>query len=177
MSAFSATATKKRSIDLEFGKYEAPRFRFNGSNYGLRSIHFSSLLEGRGLWDLIDGTFPQPTARMKEFSNWRVKNGKIITWILDYVDTSIAVGLTPHHTAKDMRDHLKVVYLQSNEAHLYRLEQDLTQIAQRNCSMQEFYNCIMAIWTEVAMIDQFFSPMQWQSILRYVIRQRHVSFL
>ncbi|KAF8377349.1 hypothetical protein HHK36_030726 [Tetracentron sinense] len=113
-----------------------------------------SFLEGRDLWGIIDGTDKMPTTtELKEMAEWKTKNGKIVTWLLDSVDKSIAVGLTPHRTAKTMWDHLKKIYKQSNEARLYRLEQELTHISQGDRTIQEFYNAIVAIWTEISMMD------------------------
>ncbi|KAF8401977.1 hypothetical protein HHK36_012928 [Tetracentron sinense] len=133
------------------------RYLFDGSNYGLWSIHFTSFLEGRGLWGIVDGTDPLPKPdKPTELAEWKIKNGKIVTWILDSVEKSIAVGLTPHKTAQAMWDHLKVIYQQSNEARLYRLEQELTQLSQGDRTVQAFYNDIVAIWTEISMMDPEF---------------------
>ncbi|KAF8392138.1 hypothetical protein HHK36_022480 [Tetracentron sinense] len=90
---------------------------------------------------------------LKAMAEWKTKNGKIVSWLLDSVDKSIAVGLTPHKTTKAMWDHLKTIYKQSNEARLYRLEQELTHISQGAQTVQEFYNVIVAIWTEISMMD------------------------
>lgn len=79
---------------------------------------------------MIDGFVPQPHHEFKEYAEWRLKNGKIVTWILDSDDTSIAAGLTPHCTTHAMWGNLKVVYLQSNKAYLYRLDQYLAELNQ-----------------------------------------------
>ncbi|WP_144728152.1 hypothetical protein [Cobetia crustatorum] len=89
-------------------------------------------------------------------ADWEMKNGRIITWILDSVDRSIAVGLTPHRTAKAMWEHLQTIYQQSNAARLYRLEQDLVNLTQGDDNIQSFYSKIVTIWTEIAMMDPTF---------------------
>lgn len=46
-----------------------------------------------------------------------------------------------------------MIYLLSNKARLYRLEQEQTQSTQGDKYEQEFYNSITTIWTEMEAMD------------------------
>jgi hypothetical protein len=64
---------------------------------------------GKELWGHIDESDPTPTEDSK-LAQWKIKNARIMTWILAYVDSLIALNLRPYKTAKSMWEYLKKVY-------------------------------------------------------------------
>ncbi|KAK2985226.1 hypothetical protein RJ640_009329 [Escallonia rubra] len=96
-------------------KAECLSVKLDGKHYSIWRFHFQYFVEGKGLWGYVDGSEPQPAAfQVKEATQWKVNNAKVISWILGSVDTSIGIPTRGLHTAKDMWEYLEKVYQQSN---------------------------------------------------------------
>ncbi|RHN70428.1 putative transcription factor interactor and regulator CCHC(Zn) family [Medicago truncatula] len=80
-------------------------------------------------------------------------NSKIITWINNSVDQSIGVQLAKYDTAKEIWDHLKRLYVQSNFAKRYQLESDIRALKQNNMTIQEFYSAMTNLWDQLALME------------------------
>ncbi|KAK2990489.1 hypothetical protein RJ640_004191 [Escallonia rubra] len=98
--------------------------KLDGKNYSIWRFHFQYFVEGKGLWDYVDGSEPQPAAiQVKEAAQRKDNNAKVISWILGSVDTSIGIPIRGLQTAKDMWEYLEK-------------------------SIQDYYAGFMNMWTE-----------------------------
>lgn len=70
--------------------------KLDGKNYFLWASYFRNFLEGRDLWGYVDGKVPKPTEGST--FKWVINNAKIKTWIMESVDNSIAINLSPFDT-------------------------------------------------------------------------------
>lgn len=60
------------------------------ANYALWKFHIQFFVEGKGLWDHIDGFEQRPEeSDFIKFKQWKIDNAKIISWILRSVDANI----------------------------------------------------------------------------------------
>ena len=80
--------------------------KLNGPNYGYWSDAMTHFLTGKGVWDYVDGTTVKPSDGTREgyeteVKKWKMNNSKIITWIGNSIDLSIAVQLSKFQTAKE----------------------------------------------------------------------------
>ncbi|KAF8388056.1 hypothetical protein HHK36_026722 [Tetracentron sinense] len=75
--------------------------KHDGKNYFLWASYFWNFLEGQELWGYVDGSISKPFTDTTT-SKWVPHNAKIKTWIMESVDNSIAVNLSPLKTAKDI---------------------------------------------------------------------------
>jgi hypothetical protein len=56
---------------------------------------------------------------------WEANNGKIISWINNFVEHFIGTQLVKYETAKEVWDHLQRLFTQLNFAKQYQLENDI----------------------------------------------------
>ncbi|XP_037496062.1 uncharacterized protein LOC105649547 [Jatropha curcas] len=95
----------------------------------------------------IDGSDPA-LKDAKELLHWKVRDARVMTWILGSVDPLIASNLRSSKTAKAMWDYLKKVYNQDNAARHFQLESDIANYSQGNLSIEEYYSGFQNLWAE-----------------------------
>jgi len=61
------------------------------------------------LWGQIDGSDPERTGR-KELAKWKVKDARVMSWILEHVDPLIVLNLRAYKTAKTIWGYMLKVY-------------------------------------------------------------------
>uniref|UniRef100_A0A2N9GK30 Integrase catalytic domain-containing protein n=1 Tax=Fagus sylvatica TaxID=28930 RepID=A0A2N9GK30_FAGSY len=134
----------------------------------------ASAISVQELWGYIDGSITKPTAGSTS-SKWTTNNAKIKTWLMESVEASIAINLSPLQNAKDMWDFLARIYRVTNKARLYQLEKDLNSLSQGSKSIQEFYSTMMLLWNEMDMMDTDIAEAALTTIvkMRQSSRMRH----
>ncbi|KAK1355157.1 hypothetical protein POM88_048413 [Heracleum sosnowskyi] len=150
--------------------------RLDGKNYFLWASYFKNFLEGQDLWTYVDGSNPKPTEKAEQ-SKWVINNAKIKTWIMESVENSIAVNLSPLSTAHLMWEYLKRIYKQSNAARMYQLEQEVNSLSQESLSIQEFYSAILLLWNEMDMIEEKIPEAALETVLKLRLQTRARQFL
>ena len=75
--------------------------RFTGKNYSAWQFLFQLFVTRKELWGHIDGSDPAPT-KTKELAKWGVKDARVKSWILGFVDPLTVLNLRPYKTAKTM---------------------------------------------------------------------------
>jgi hypothetical protein len=130
--------------------------------YHYWSYVMKNFLKGKRMWGYIDGTSVKPTNNADkkdeakyatELETWDANNSKIITWINNSVSQSIGVQLAKYDTAKEVWDHLKRLFVQSNFAKRYQLEGDIRGLKQNNMTIQEFYLAMSNLWDQLALME------------------------
>ena len=103
------------------------------------SFHLKNFVEGQGLFGYVDGSITKPTAisstDTKALSAWSKDNAKVITWILNSIDPSVAIALQAYTTAADTWAHLKTVYHQTNKARKFHLDNEIAKFSQGDKSV------------------------------------------
>ena len=109
-------------------------------------------------------------------SKWIVNNAKIKTWIMESMESSIAVNLNPLMTAKEMWDYLQKIYKQSNEAQIYQIEQEISILSQNSLSIQDFYLAMTKFWNEMDMINNDILKEALETVVRLRQQRRTCQF-
>lgn len=67
----------------------------NGRNYMGWSFHLEHFVKGQGLHGYLDGTTKAPTDEKDEKGNYSLDeyNSKVVTWILNSIEPTIALSL------------------------------------------------------------------------------------
>ncbi|KAF3674131.1 putative myb-like protein J-like [Capsicum annuum] len=81
-----------------------------------------SVVTGKELWGYIDGADPAPTDPTK-LGEWKIKDARVMTWLLGSIDPLIISNLRPNKIAKVMWDYLQKVYNQDNSDRCFHLEE------------------------------------------------------
>jgi len=75
--------------------------RFTGKNYSTWEFQFCLFVMGKELWGQINGSNPEPT-EPKELAKWKVKDARVMSWILGSVDPLIVLNFRAYKTAQAM---------------------------------------------------------------------------
>ena len=144
--------TTKRDDSLQYVSV-----RLDGKNYSYWSYVVRNFLKGKKLWGYVIGTSVKPKSTNEnyttELDTWEANNSKIITWINNFVEHSISARLAKYKTTKDVWDHLRRLYTQSNFAKQDQWEIDICALQQRNMSVQEFYYAMTDLLDKLALIE------------------------
>jgi hypothetical protein len=144
--------------------------RFTGKNYSAWEFQFQVFVTGKELWGHVDGSDPAPTDATK-LSLWKVKDARVMSWILGSVDPLIILNLRPYKTARTMWEYLKKVYYQDNNARRFQLENDISNYSQSNLSIQEYYSGFQNLWAEYTDIIYAQIPAESLSVIQKVHEQ------
>jgi len=104
-------------------------------------------VKGKELWGHINGKFPAPTTAT-DLAKWKMKNSKIMTWILSSIEPHFILNFHPYNSAKDMWDYLKKVYHQANAAQRFQLEYEMANFTQGSLSIEEYYFGFQNLWAK-----------------------------
>ena len=121
--------------------------RFTGKLYSSWEFQFRLFVTGKELWGHVDGSEPAPTDTA-QLAAWKVKDARVMTWIISAVDQNIALNLKPYKTSKEMWEYLKKVYNQDNAAKRFQIEYDISNYSQGTLSIQEYYSGFQNLWAE-----------------------------
>ncbi|KAF3659432.1 hypothetical protein FXO37_13984 [Capsicum annuum] len=75
--------------------------RFTGKNFLSWEFQFQLFVTEKELWGHIDGADPAPTDPTK-LGEWKIKDGRVMTWLLGSINPLIVSNLRPYKTAKAM---------------------------------------------------------------------------
>ena len=131
---------------------------------------------GKELWGHIDGSDPALTGPTK-LAQWKVKDARVMTWILASIDQLIVFNMRPYKTAKDMWEYLKKVYNQDNTARRFQLEYDIANYSQGNLSIQDYFSGFQSLWAEFVDIVYENVPTESLSIAQEVHECKRDQFL
>ncbi|XP_059309503.1 uncharacterized protein LOC132060497 [Lycium ferocissimum] len=116
-------------------------------NYSSWEFQFQLFVTGKELWGHIDGSDPAPTDPIK-LGQWKVKNARMMTWILGSIDPIIILNLRPYKTAKSMWEYLQKVYNQDNSSRRFQLEHEIANYSQGSLSVQDYFSGFQNLWAE-----------------------------
>ncbi|KAL6965390.1 hypothetical protein U1Q18_052463 [Sarracenia purpurea var. burkii] len=104
---------------------------------------------GKELWGHIDGSEPAPT-ELPKLAQWKVKDARVMSWILGSVDPQIVLYLRPYKTAKSMWEFFRKVYQQDNVARRFQLKYEIANYTRGDLSIQDYFSGFQNLWGEFA---------------------------
>jgi len=151
-------------------QFESFYVRFTGKNYSAWEFQFQLFVTGKELWGHIDGSDPTPTDPTK-LDQWKVKDARVMTWLLGSIDPLIVLNLRPYKTAKAMWDYLQKVYNQDHSARRFQLEHEIAMYSQGGLSVQDYFSGFQNLWAEFTDIVYATIPSESISIIQGVHEQ------
>lgn len=109
----------------------------DGKNYMGWSFHLKHFVKGQGLRGYLDRTTTEPT-NVKDVTSkatWDQNNSKVVAWILNSIEPSIALSLHSFST-----EHLRKLYHQNNKACEFYLDTQLGKYCQGERTVQEYFS-------------------------------------
>lgn len=116
--------------------------KLNGKNYSGWAFCLKHFVAKKGLLGYLDDTTIKDDRNQ---TNWEQNNSKVITWILNSIDTSISLSLQSYYKASDMWSHLQSLYHQVNKARKYFLDREIAKYNQGDKSVQDYYSGFPAL--------------------------------
>jgi len=108
------------------------------------------------MWGYVSGTYVIPKNTEEGdvvlIDTWKANNVKIITWINNSVEYFIGIQLANYEITNEVWDHLQRLFMQSNFAKQYQLENDIRAL-HHNISIQEFYSAMTYLWDQLALTE------------------------
>lgn len=151
-------------------QFESFHVCFTGKNYSAWEFQFQQFVTGKELWGHIDGSDPaliDPT----KLGQWKVKDARMMTWILGSIDPLIVLNLRPYKTAKAMWDYLQKVYNQDHSARGFQLKYEIANYSQGGLSIQDYFSGFQNLWSEFTDIVYAKIPAESLSIIQAVYEQ------
>ncbi|KAK3010459.1 hypothetical protein RJ639_010668 [Escallonia herrerae] len=136
---------------------QVTQVKLKGSNYSYWSYLLKVYITGKELRGYLDGSVVAPresdTNYAKLQQEWETNNARILSWINNSVEPSIGMHFSKFTSAKEVWDYLEGLYMQSNFAKRYELENVIRGERQDDKSVQEFYNVMNGIWDQLDLMD------------------------
>lgn len=153
--AFVLTTAGEKDED---DSLQAISVQLNGQNYLYWSYVMKKFLKGQRLLGYVYGTSEKPEDNndgkyASEIESWEANNAKIITWIHNSVTEDIGIQLAKYETAKEVWNHLKKLYEQSDFATQYHLEIEIRTLKQNDMTIKEYYNAMYVVWNLLALTE------------------------
>ena len=117
--------------------FQSISVRLDGNNYSYWSYVMRNFLKGKWMWGYVSGVLSKPINDRDEkyidmLESREANNSKILIWINNFVEHSIGIQLAKYEIAKQVWDHLALLYTQSNFAKQYQLESDIWAVQQKD---------------------------------------------
>ncbi|KAF3635235.1 putative disease resistance protein RPM1-like [Capsicum annuum] len=151
-------------------QFESFNVHFTGKNFLSWEFQFKLFVTGKELWGHIDGADPGLTDPTK-LGEWKIKDSRVMTWLLGSIDPLIVLNLRPYKTAKAMWDYLQRVYKQDNSARRYHLEYEIANYSQEDLSIQDYFSGFKNLWAEFTDIVYAKIPAESLSVFQQVHEQ------
>ncbi|XP_049365715.1 uncharacterized protein LOC125830578 [Solanum verrucosum] len=143
-------------------RFESFSVRFTGKKYSSWEFQFQLFVTGKELWGHIDGSNSAPT-NVTKLGEWKIKDARVMTWILGLIDPLIVLNLRPYKTTKAIWDYLRKVYNQDNSARRLQLENEIANYSQGGLSIQDYFYGFQNLWAEFT--DIVYAKIPTESLL------------
>lgn len=100
---------------MKFAKSESFSVKFTCKNYLAWEFQFRTFVTGKDLLGHIYGSDPAPN-ELSKLAQWKVKDVRVMTWIVGAIDPQIVLNMRSYKTAKSIWEYLKKVYNRENAA-------------------------------------------------------------
>lgn len=80
---------------------------------------------------------------------WTQNNSKVVTWILNSIESNITLSLQSFSKVSDIWNHLKNLYHQANMTRKFYLDTHLLKYIQGDRTVQDYYNGFVTLLNEL----------------------------
>ena len=139
------------------------------------SFHLQHFVESQGLGGFLDGTTVKPTDGDKSIATWSQNNSKVVTLILNSIESNISLSLQAFKKASDKWNHLKKLYHQPNKAREFHLGTELAKYGQGDKSVQDYSNGYLTLRNEIDSMILSDVPTEALSSVINIQKNAHIS--
>ncbi|CAN0914120.1 hypothetical protein LINGRAHAP2_LOCUS28367 [Linum grandiflorum] len=168
---------------MDVNKSDSFPVRFSGNNYALWEFQIRYFVQRKGLLAYLDGTAPAPTIsdETKEtLAAWRSNNARVVRWLINSMESRIALTLPTFTSAADIWAYLEKTYSKvRNSSRIFEIEYELAKLSQGDRDIRSFYVAATDLWAEQDLLSSSstISPAAYQVVLQERKRTRVLSFL
>ncbi|XP_056686402.1 uncharacterized protein [Spinacia oleracea] len=123
--------------------------RLRNDNYNDWSVDIQTALEARRKFEFLDGTITGPTPPFTQ-SDWTTINTMLVSWITNTIHPEVKSNLSKFRDAKQLWDHLKQRFAQTNGPRIQQLKSSIAKCEQtKTMSVSTYYGKLHTLWEEL----------------------------
>lgn len=126
---------------------------FNGTGFVSWKTSMLIALSAKNKIGFVNGCVEKPSKDSPDLRCWERCNDMVISWILNALVKDISDSVLYNSTAKEIWTELEQRFSQSNGAHLFQLQRDLSQITQGNFDIATYFTKVKRLCDELNAID------------------------
>lgn len=127
--------------------------KLNTQNYKTWSSCMESYLQGQDLWEVVGGSEVTPPEDATALKKWKIKAGKVMFAIKITIDEEMLEHIRKAETPKVAWDTLASLVLKRNDARLRLLKNKLLSVAQRDTTINQYFNKVKSLCREISELD------------------------
>ncbi|XP_022873742.1 uncharacterized protein LOC111392611 [Olea europaea var. sylvestris] len=122
----------------------------------------------------VDGSLKAPNTTSPDYAQWSRTKDKVLTWILNTIIPSLANSLDYRDDPHDVWLDLESRFCHGNNACLFQLKREISNLHQNQLSIPDYYNSIKQICDE---LDNLQSPTDASTLEKRAEDERLFQFL
>lgn len=108
---------------------------------------------------------------------WKIKDARVLTWILRSIDHLTVLNLRPYKIEKAMWDYFKKLYYQDHSVRRFQLEHKIANYSQGGFAVQDFFLRFPNFCVEFTDIIYAKLPVEFVSEFKYFMsKTRETNF-
>ena len=97
----------------------------------------------------VNGKIAKPKDDSLLYEDWESCNTMVLSWLINSMHVDISSSIMYYETVREMWLELQRVFSQGNGPKIYNLQQDISQITQRQLSVTEYYSKFKKLWDQL----------------------------
>lgn len=121
-----------------------------GDNFPKWQCALCRALNAKNKLCFVDGTLKAPSNTSTDYAQWSRTKDMVLTWILNTITPSLANSLDYHDDPRDEWLNLESRFCHGNNARLFHLKREISNLHQNQLSIPDYYNNINQLWDELS---------------------------
>lgn len=101
----------------------------------------------------VDGTLKAPSSTSTDYAQQSRTKDMVLTWIINTITHPLANSLDYHDDPRDVWLDLESRFCHGNNARLFHLKREISNLHQNHSSIPDYYNNIKQLWDELGNIQ------------------------
>ncbi|XP_041017136.1 uncharacterized protein LOC121259571 [Juglans microcarpa x Juglans regia] len=120
-----------------------------GDNFPKWQRAIRRALNAKHKLSFVDGTLNAPAKTSPDYAQWSRTKDMVLTWLLNTITPSLANSLDYHDDPRDVWLDLESRFSHGNNARLFHLKREISNLHQNQLSIPDYYNSIKQLWDEL----------------------------
>lgn len=142
------------AFDSSFS-FQITSFKLTGKNYLQWSRSVQLVIRGKGRFDYLNGTIPEPSTEDASFADWDIQNSMVMAWLLHSMEDSIPEIHLLYPTAQAIWEAVTLAYSDLEDSNqMFELRNRSRNLRQDNGTVAQYYGALTKLWQELDLFTQ-----------------------